>query len=329
MRMQAGQIVARERIEIVEVPLPEPDEGQIRVRPRIGCLCGSDLPYFRADTANPMVRGRKAPLDPSLSLHELIGVVDASRCPEFREGDRVLALPYEHRGLAEAFLSEPRMTVPLPAGEWNDQLVLAQPLGTVFHAVNKLGRLINLNVAVVGQGPMGLLFTALLTRLGVRQLIAIDLLPDRLEVARQMGATATIQPAEADPAAVVHDLTGGTGADLVVEAVGEPETLAGCIDLLRRGGTILAFGVPHQARYELPFWKLFSREGQIITSVGPNVPVDFPIAVDMIAQGRLEVSPLITHRFPFHRAQEAFETFAERRNGAIKVLLEFPALRED
>jgi threonine dehydrogenase-like Zn-dependent dehydrogenase len=81
--------------------------------------------------------------------------------------------------------------------------------------------------------------------------------------------------------------------------------------------------VPHESHYELPFWKLFSREAQIITSVGPNAPVDFPIAVDMIAQGRLDVSPLITHRFPFHRAQAAFETFAERRGGAIKVLLEF------
>ena len=151
----------------------------------------------------------------------------------------------------------------------------------------------------------------------------IDLLPDRLDVARRLGATTVINAAETEPAAAVEALTGGDGADLVVEAVGEPETLAGCIDLLRRGGTILAFGVPHRSRYEVPFWKLFQREGQIITSVGPNVPVDFPIAVDMIAQGRLDVAPLITHRFPFHRAQEAFETFAERRGGAIKVLLEF------
>src|SRR5438067_8686169 len=106
MKIRAGQIVGSERIEIVEMPAPEPAEGQIRVRPRIGCLCGSDLPYFFADSANPMVRGRTAPMEPGLSLHELIGVVDASRCTQFREGDRVLALPYEHRGLAEAFLSE-------------------------------------------------------------------------------------------------------------------------------------------------------------------------------------------------------------------------------
>ena len=74
----------------------------------------------------------------------------------------------------------------------------------------------------------------------------------------------------------VGALTGGVGADLVVEAVGEPETLIMGIELLRRGGTLLAFGVPHQERYDLPFGRLFFNEGQIITSVGPNVPVDFP-----------------------------------------------------
>lgn len=323
MRVQAGQIVAPGRVEIVSIPAPEPEAGQFRVRPTIGCLCGSDLPYFFADRDNPMLRGQGAPLDPALSLHELIGVVDASRCPEYREGDRVLALPYRHLGLTEAFLSEPERAVPLPDDATGDHLVLSQPLGTVFHAVNKFGRLVSQNVVVVGQGPIGLLFTALLTRLGVRRLIALELLPERREAARRMGATHVIDPAATDAAVAVAALTDGLGADLVVEAVGEPETLAGCIDLLRRCGTILAFGVPHQARYDLPFGKLFFKEGQIVTSVGPNVAVDFPIAVDMVAQGRLDVTPLITHRFPFHRMQEAFETFAHRRDGALKVLLEF------
>ena len=323
MKIWAGQIVAPRRVEIVPVAVPEPGEGQIRVRPRIGCLCGSDLPYYYADRRNPILDGRELPLAPSLSLHELIGTVDASRCEQFQEGDRVLALPYENHGLAEAFLSEPKRTVPLPPEATGDHLVLAQPLGTVFHAVNKLGPLINQTVAVVGQGPMGLLFTALLTRLAVRRLIAFDLLPERLEMARRMGATDVLNPAETDVAAAVAELTGGVGADLVVEAVGEPETLIGCIDLIRRGGTILAFGVPHRAQYELPFGKFFRKEGHLVASVGPNVPVDFPIAVDMIAQGRLDVKPLITHRFPFAQAQEAFDMFAERRDGAIKVLLEF------
>jgi L-iditol 2-dehydrogenase len=260
MEIQAGQIVGPGRVEIVSIPAPEPREGQIRVRPTIGCLCGSDLPYFLADSANPMMHGRVPPLAPSLSLHELIGVVDASRSPEYAEGDRVLALPYEHYGLAEAFLSEPARAVPLPPEARGDHLVLAQPLGTIVHALNKFGRLINQNVVVVGQGPIGLLFTGLLTRLGVRRLIALELLPERRAAARRMGATHVLDPRETGPAEAVPALTEGQGADLVVEAVGEPETLAGCIDLIRRGGVILAFGVPHQLRYDLPFGKLFFQE---------------------------------------------------------------------
>jgi threonine dehydrogenase-like Zn-dependent dehydrogenase len=69
MQVQAGRIVAPGRVEIVSVPAPEPGEGQFRVRPTIGCLCGSDLPYFFADDTNPMLRGRRAPLEPGLSLH--------------------------------------------------------------------------------------------------------------------------------------------------------------------------------------------------------------------------------------------------------------------
>jgi threonine dehydrogenase-like Zn-dependent dehydrogenase len=321
--MSAGQIVAPRRVEIVSVPMPDPKHGQMRVRPTTGCLCGSDLPYFFVDSDNPMLRGREAPLAPSLSLHELIGVVDASRCEEYHEGDRVLALPYQHHGLAEAFLSEPAMAVPLPDTHCSDHLVLAQPLGTIFHAVNKLGRLINQNAVVIGQGPIGLLFTSLLTRLGVRRLAVVEPLLERREAAGRMGATHVIDPADGDPVAAVAAMTDNLGADLVVEAVGEPETLVLGIDLLRRGGTLLAFGVPHQEWYQMPFGKLFHREAQIVTSVGPNVAVDFPIAVDLIAQGRLDVTPLITHRFPFRRVQAAFETFAERRDGAIKVLLQF------
>lgn len=216
------------------------------------------------------------------------------------------------------------MAVRLPDDCEADHLVLAQPLGTVFHAVNKFGRLINQNAVVIGQGPIGLLFTALLTRLGVRRLIALERLPERQAVARRMGATQVVNPDQTDAVAAVQAATGGAGADLVVEAVGEPETLVLGIDLLRRGGTLLAFGVPHQERYDLPFWKLFQKEGQIVTSVGPNVGIDFPIALEMIAQERLDVRPLVTHRFRFEEAQTAFETFAERRDGAIKVLLQFP-----
>jgi threonine dehydrogenase-like Zn-dependent dehydrogenase len=323
MKMKAGQIIAPRRIEVVEIDRPEIEPGQILVKTDKGCLCGSDLPYFYVDSEHPMIGGRTAPLEPMLSLHECVGYVAASRCSEYREGDAVLALPYVHLGLAEYFPSDPARAVPIPNhGRW-DHLVLSQPLGTVFHAVAKLGSLLNQTAVVVGQGPMGLLFTGLLTRLGVRHLIAIDSDARRLAIAPRMGATATLNLGVAAALPEVERLTDGHMADLVVEVVGQAATLSACIPLLRRRATLLAFGVPHRREYQLPFSDLFLREGNLICSVGPDVHVDFPIAVDLISRGQLDVSPLVTHRFPLERVQEAFDTFADRRDGAIKVVLDF------
>src|SRR5262249_16541003 len=164
-------------------------------------------------------------------------------------------------------------------------LVLAQPLGTLIHAVTKLGNVINQTAVVVGQGPIGLLWAGLLTRLGVRHLIATDLLPERLEISRRMGATAVCEPDALEEG--VRAATGGELAGLVVEAVGEEASFQRCGEVLRRNGTILAFGVPHQSEYRVPLSQLFLKEARIICSVGPDVQTDFPIAVDMIAQHRI------------------------------------------
>lgn len=322
MKMKAGQIVAARRIEIVETERPAIGDGQVLVKQQVGCICGSDIPYFLDDHENPMTAGRRAPMPPGLSLHECIGTVAESRSPRFREGDPVLALPLlGHAGLAEYFAADAERTVPLPKEDARDLLVLAQPLGTVIHAVRKLGSLFDQSVVVVGQGPMGLLFTALLPHLGARHVIATDLLPERLEVARHVGATAVCEPKAVEECLAA--ITGGPAADLVVEVVGEEQALRRAGELVRRGGTLLAFGVPHAREYRLPFSSLFLKEARIVCSVGPDVQSDFPIAVEMIARNRIAVAPLVTHRFPFEQAGEAFNLFADRRDGVIKALLMF------
>jgi threonine dehydrogenase-like Zn-dependent dehydrogenase len=211
--------------------------------------------------------------------------------------------------------------VALPKEGYRDEWVISQPLGTVVHAVRKLGNLFGQTVLVVGQGPMGQLFTGMIARLGVKNLIATDLLPERLEVSRRMGATAVCEPSAA--ADCIRAATGGPLADLVVEVVGEEAALVYATGLIRRNGTVLAFGVPHQSDYRLPFSEIFRNEGRIICSVGPDVQSDFPIAVDLITQGRIDVSPLATHRFPLERAQEAFDLFVDRKDGVIKPLITF------
>lgn len=319
--MLAGQITGPRSLKIIEVQVPEVCEDQLLVKLSVGSICGSDLPYFLYDTTHPALSGASAPLPPMLSLHELVGTVAQSRSRIFKEGDRVLALPLAHqRGLAEYFLSAANLAVPLPQGR-ADHLVVSQPLGTVIHACLKLPNLLGQTAVVIGQGPVGLLFTACLRRMGVARLVAVDLLPERLKVSRQMGATETICGGEREVVEAVEASTGGRGVDLAVEAVGLTKTLNLAASLIRRNGTLLAFGVPHSHMCEFAFHNFFHNEGRLIASVGPDVQKDFSLAVEMITGGVIDVSPLITHRIPFTAAQQGFDLFADRKDGAIKVVL--------
>jgi threonine dehydrogenase-like Zn-dependent dehydrogenase len=201
-----------------------------------------------------------------------------------------------------------------------DHLVLSQPLGTVVHACAKLPEMIGQTAVILGQGPVGQLFTALLRRLGVERLIAVDLLPERLEVSTKMGATHTVCAGVTDVSAAIESITEGRWADLTVEAIGKAETLNLAAKLLRRNGTLLSFGLPHKYNYEFAFHEFFWNEGRLICSLGPTVE-DFRVAVEMISNSVIDVEPLVTHTFPFARAQDAFNLFADRKDGVIKVAL--------
>jgi threonine dehydrogenase-like Zn-dependent dehydrogenase len=318
--MMAGQIVGERRLEMIEIPIPDIGEGEFLVKLQVGSICGSDLPYFLFDTSHPALAGASAPLPPTLSLHELLGVVVQSRSPQFKEADRVLALPtIQHRGLAEYFVSSDDRAVLLPDAPEN-RLVASQPLGTVVHACSKLPDVSGQTAVVLGQGPTGQLFTALLRHVGVTKLIAVDLFPERLAISTRMGATHTICGEATEVFSRVQAITDGKGADLAVEAIGRNETLHLAAKLVRRNGTVLAFGLPHQYKYEFAFHEFFWNEGRLICSLGPTVD-DFRRAVELIANGVIEVEPIITHSFPFNRAQEAFTLFADRADGVIKVIL--------
>jgi threonine dehydrogenase-like Zn-dependent dehydrogenase len=305
---------------MIELPVPEIEDGEILVKLQVGSICGSDLPYFLFDTTHPALTGASAPLPAMLSLHELAGFVTKSRSPHFKAGDRVLGLPtIPHRGLAEYFVSSDDRAVSLPDG-MADHLVLSQPLGTVVHACAKLPEMIGQTVVILGQGPVGQLFTALLRRLGVERLIAVDLLPERLEVSTKMGATHTVCAGVTDVSAAIESITEGRWADLTVEAIGKAETLNLAAKLLRRNGTLLSFGLPHKYNYEFAFHEFFWNEGRLICSLGPTVE-DFRVAVEMISNSVIDVEPLVTHTFPFARAQDGFNLFADRKDGVIKVAL--------
>ena len=320
--MKAAQIVAPRQIEMIDIDKPDissEPEGSVLIKTHMTAICGTDMPSFVLEHPADAY-----PLSPGMTIHECIGVVAASKSGLFKEGDAVLALPGRIGGLAEYFVSNETVTIPLVEFERKDCILMSQPLGTVIWACSKLGNLLNQDVVVMGQGPMGLLFTHLLSNLGAKTVIATDLVDFRLEAAKQMQATHTINAAEVDTVAAVEGITGGRMADLVVEVIGhQTETINQCLDLVKRDGTILAFGVPDDPTYPFRFGELFRKNIRLIGSVGPDAQNNFPLAMDMIAQGRIDVSPMITHRLPFTEVQRGFELSLYKKDEAIKIVLEY------
>jgi threonine dehydrogenase-like Zn-dependent dehydrogenase len=321
-RMKAAHIVSPRRLEIVDVPIPNLAEiaGEpILVKLHAGVLCASDFPRWQGGAFNVTF-----PRPVGDSLHECVGEVIESRSPKFRPGDLTLAIPPDQRGLSELFVADGSMAVPLPVapGFPRERLILGQPLGTIVWAARKLPNLLGLDVAIVGQGPIGLMFDHLLANMGARRVIALDKIDYRLQVARKMKATHTVNVGDGDPVAAVREITDGPGADIVVEAVGhQVETVHLAISLVRKHGTVLAFGVPDEQFYPLPVWDLMLQNIRFISSIHPQVERDLPLALAMILEGRMDVAPLITHRFAFEQSQAAFELAVERRDNPIKVLL--------
>ena len=319
--MLAARITAPRRMEMVEVPepdLPPQAEGALLVEARVGAVCGSDLPKYWRE-----LKPKKYPLPDGHALHECIGTVVRSRSARLREGDAVLALPDGSCGLAERFLSHEQTAVALPGGTIDEALVMAQPLGTVICALRRLPSPLDADVVVLGQGPMGLMFTQMLAAAGARRVVAVEPVAHRRELAARLGATHTLDPHACDDlAAALREATGGRLADLVVEAVGhQTDTLDRAIDLVRLEGTILAFGVPDDPVYPVRFQTLFRRKAVLISSVQPDPQRDFPLALDLIHQGRYDPRPLVSHRLPLAQAPEAFRIATERSDGAVKVLL--------
>ena len=335
--MKAARIVEPMKIEIVETEKPEAGAGQILIQNKVAAVCGSDMPHFLH--GRPM----EYPLEPGVPGHENIGIVVQSRCDEYKEGDEVLAIPMGTRGFAEYFLSTPGVTVRLPAGDIQDKMVVAQPLGTVIHACRKLfhplrrpalgeagpldvrsWRLPDTKVAVVGQGPIGQLFTAMMKKMEADIIVGVDLLDYRLEVSKKMGATHVINASKSDLVEAVKEITGGAMMDVVVEAVGHNSTINDCFNLLRRSAAMIAFGVPQTTSvYELNFGELFRKELKLLGSLGPEVQIDFPPAVELVANDEIDVSPIISHRLPSDDVQKAFDMAAEKTDNAIKILLKY------
>lgn len=330
--------------------VPDPvlvDSSDAIVRVRAAGICGSDLhPYF----------GRERGLDPGTVMgHEFLGeVVEVgSDVGRFKVGDVVVA-PFSTscgrcfycrmgltarcaqgqlfgwvqagRGLhgAQAELVRVPLAdgtlVAVPEGLDDAVALLAGDiLSTAAFGADLAGVAEGDVVVVVGCGPVGLLAILASKARGAREVVAVDRVPSRLEVARRFGATPA-DFAAGDPLALVRERTGGRGADAAIEAVGAPEATRLAADLLRLGGSLAAVGVHTEPHLALSPGEIYDRNLRYASGRCPaRHYMEASLAV--AARDQALIATLISHRLPLSQGVDAYARFAAREEGWTKVVL--------
>lgn len=317
--MKAARLVGPRRFEIFDAEMPSPKPGEVLVRLDYLSICGSDLlTYDRVfpEEQYPLAIGRPC--------HETAGVVVESLDESLQKGQRVVALTYAG-GLMEYVAMPADRCIPVPEHVPPAHAVTCQPIGTVIYAVQKLGSVLGKRVVIIGQGPIGLAFTDFLVRAGASQVIATDVVDERLAISRRYGATHTLNARREDIAEAVKEITKGALADVVVEACGLPETCNQAFHLIRMHGTVMVFGMPHgDPVFPFDWGAMYYKLANVVVTNSARageVAESVKVAVDLMAQGRLDPSPMITHTLPFAEVGRAYEMFSRRTDGACKVLI--------
>ena len=319
--MKAIQVTGPRRMDLVDVPIPEPADGEVLVRLEALSICGTDMMLYRHPQPEEAY-----PLQPGSPCHECAGAIVESRAPGWTVGQRVIHLPALNLdGGAEYVVGQPSSLVALPSqgdiGEW----LMCQPWGTVLYSLDRVGSVLGKRIVVLGQGCIGLLFTMTLRSMGAEQIIAVDPVENRLEVASKLGADLTINPLRQDALDAVRDATGGDGADIVVEACGNPQALAQGIQMARMHGTIVLFGLPEEKEITFDYFTAACKQLTLVGTVSatceaPARPIQQ--AVDLKLRGTPDLSWLVTHRLPLSDAPKGYEMYAGRDDNVLKVVLE-------
>jgi alcohol dehydrogenase len=307
-------------------------------------ICGTDLHILKGDVAT-CAPGR-------ILGHEGVGIVDSvgAGVSEFQPGDHVLIscisscgkcdycrrgmyshcrtggwiLGNEIDGTQAEYVRIPHADTslyPIPKGADEEALVmLSDILPTGFECGVLNGKVApGSTVAIVGSGPIGLAALLGAQLYSPAQIIMIDLDDNRLNVARQFGATHTINNADGKAAEKVLALTTGRGVDVALEAVGVPATFLLCQDVIGPGGTIANIGV-HGMKVDLHLERLWSRNITITTRLVDTIST--PMLLKTVLSKKIDPTRLITHRFPLDQILKAYETFSHAaETKALKVII--------
>ena len=343
--MKALLLTAPSQLGLAEFPDPQPAAGEVLVRVRACGICGSDIHGWDGSTGRrrpPLIMGHEAAGEIAAVGPQVEGwktgervtfdsTISCGQCAYCRAGQvnlcdhrRVLGVaPAEYRqhgAFAEYVVLPARILYRLPAGLSFAHAAMVEPVSIAIHAVQRV-RLAPADTAVVvGSGLIGLFVVQALRWAGAKRIIAVDLEPKRLALARELGATDTLQSDACDVPAEIARLTGGTGANLAFEVVGITPTLQLALACLRRGGSAVLVG-NLAPRTDFPLQAVVTRELSLFGSCASAG--EYPLCLDLIARGVIRVEPMISAVAPLAEGAEWFRRLSARDGGHyMKVILQ-------
>jgi L-iditol 2-dehydrogenase len=330
------------RYEDVEVPQPAPEEVLIKIS--ANGLCGSDIHFFEDGKLGPYKVTK-----PYIPGHEASGVVVAAakdgsgpregtrvsiepgipcrRCRHCKEGrynlceDVVfLSAPPINGTFAEYAVVASDFAHPLPDRIDDEAGALVEPVSVGIQAANRAGLQAGDSVAIVGTGPIGLITMLVAKAFGASELYMIDIARKRLDFANTLGAAAVVNAANENVVERMMDITDGRGADVVFDTSGSAKGAAVTPEIAARGGSIALVGWAEVGTYPYPMEIVMERELDVH---GVNRYCNtYPTAIGLMATGRIDVKPLVSHRFPFEEVVEAFSFSAENRGDTVKTVIQ-------
>lgn len=342
--MKALNLIAPSTFELIDLPVPEPGPGELLVKVKACGICGSDIHGMDGSS------GRRIP--PIVMGHEASGVVtkagtavtdwepgtpvtfdstiycgECEYCGAGRfnlcENRQVLGVSCEEftrqGAFADYVLVPARVCHRVPEGLSFEEAALAEPVSVALHAVNRVGLVPGESALVVGAGLIGLLVVQALRRAGGGRIIAVDLSDERLELARELGATDTINSASGDVAGQIRALTDGEGANVSLEVVGITPTVNLAMDATRKGGRVCLVG-NITPTVEFPLQIAVSRELDVLGSCAING--EYPETLAAIADGSINVRALISATAPLEDGAEWFARLHGGTEPLLKVVLQ-------
>lgn len=331
-------------LSVVEMPTPEIGDDDALVRVRACGICGSDIHGYDGST------GRRIP--PLVMGHEGAGVIErvGGRVEGFGAGDRVsfdstvscgacgfcrrgqvnlcdqrtvLGVScgdYRRHGAFAEYVAVPaRILYKLPDSLPFERAALTEAVSIAVHAVSRRVPAADETVVVVGVGMIGVLIVQVLKAKGSGTIVAVDVDPQKLALARRLGAAHALNPNECDVTAAVRDLTGGRGADVAFEVVGHRGTVAAAIRSLRKGGTVVLVGNLSPA-VDFPLQDVVTREIAVLGSCGSSGEI--PECIDLLARGAVDVDPIISLRASLDDGPALFARLHGGDTTLMKVILQ-------